>query len=204
MNRQLDEEYYKRQSNIYSLLFRAYLDKYFLDSVDYFKSNIPGERSAEINNAIFVVSHICELTKNDLALTLWKAFYDDSNDANTVKKMNRYLFDHYGFKYKVIETENIKKIRPLIKAARHGFIAHNLMDDTGRTLQITDLLNALEDVRTIFNDLSLKTIDYRVDPLTDAQTYSISFYEKMGFDPLLMSAIRDATNSAEEGDENNA
>lgn len=204
MNKQIDEEYYERQSNIYSLLFRAYLDKFFLDSVDYFKSNIPAERSAEINNAVFAVSHICELTKNDLALTLWKAFYDDSNDANTVKKMNRYLFGHYGFKYKVIETENIKKIRPLLKAARHGFIAHNLMDDTGRTLQITDLSNALEDVRTIFNDLTLKTIDYRVDPLTDAQTYSISFYEKMGFDPLLMSAIWDATNSAEEGDENNA
>lgn len=77
MNKQIDEEYYERQSNIYSLLFRAYLDKFFLDSVDYFKSNIPAERSAEINNAVFAVSHICELTKNDLALTLWKAFYDD-------------------------------------------------------------------------------------------------------------------------------
>ena len=203
MCKPIDKDYYNRQSNIYSLLFQAYLDKNFLDSVDRFKSNLPKETTSEINNTIFVVAHICELAKRDLALTLWKAFYDDSNDANTVKKLNRYLFEHYGLKNKVVETENIKKIRPLIKAARHGFIAHNLMDDTGRTLQISDLLNALEDVRTIFNDLSLKTIDYRVYPLTDEQTYSISFYEKMGFDPLLMRAIRNATNATEEGDEIN-
>ena len=198
-----DEEYYQRQSNIYSLLFQAYLDKYLLESVDYFKANLPKETNSEINNTVFVVAHFCDLAKRDLALTLWKVFYDNSKDANTVKNLNRYLFEQHRFKYKVVETENIKKIRPLIIAARNGFIAHNLMDDTGRILQISDMLDALEDVRSIFNVLSLKTFDSRVKPLTDSQTYSISFYEKMGFNPLLMSVLRDTTNAIEEGDESN-
>lgn len=111
--------------------------------------------------------------------------YDDSDDANTIKKLNRYLFAHYKIKYKIIETENVKKIRPLIRRARHGFIAHNLMEDSGRILQIQDLLNALEDIRVYFNDLSIEALDYRVSALTDAQVYSLSFYEKMGLDLML-------------------
>lgn len=184
-NKPKDEEYYQRQSNIGALLIQAYLDKYILDSIDEFKLSISKETPPGIGNTIFMIAHICDLTKRDLALTLWKVFYDDSTDANTIKKLNRYLFAHYKIKYKIIETENVKKIRPLIIRARHGFIAHNLMEDSGRVLQILDLLNALEDIRLYFNDLSLETIDYRVSALTDAQVYSLSFYEKMGLDLML-------------------
>lgn len=195
----LDEEYYQRQLNIYSLLFQAYLDKYVLDSVDYFKSNLLNENTADNGNAIFVIAHICDLAKRDFALTLWKVFYDDGNDANTVKKMNRYLHDNYGLKYKIAETENIKKIRTQIKDARHGFIAHNLMNDAGRKLKVSDLFSALEDVRKIFNDLSLKTIDNRATALSDVQIYSISYYEKMGLDQLLMGVLH-TPNVVEEGE----
>ena len=196
-NKPVDGEYYKRQSNIYSLLFQAYLDKYFLDSVDYFKANLPKERTAEINNTVFVIAHICELAKKDMALTLWKVFYDDSPDANTVKALNRYLYAKYNIKHKLVETERIKKIRALIIAARHGFIAHNLLDDRGRALQISDLVNALQDIRTLFNDVSLRTIDDRAHPLTDAQIYSISFYEKVGFDLMFQGILQTPENCKE-------
>ena len=189
-NRPVDGEYYRRQSNIYGLLFQAYLDKYFLDSVDYFKANLPKERSAEINNTVFVIAHICELAKKDMVLTLWKVFYDDSNDANTVKALNRYLYAKYGIKHKLIETEKIKKIRPLITAARHGFIAHNLLDDSGRALQISDLVGALQDIRILFNDVSLRTVDDRAHPLTDAQIYRLSFYEEIGFDLMFQGFLQ--------------
>lgn len=180
-----DEEYYQRQSNIYSLLFQAYMDKYILDSVDFFKTNLPKERTADFGNTILVMAHICELAKNDFALTIWKVFYDNGGDANTVKGINGYLFRKYGIKYKLVETENIKKIRPLLYSARKNFIAHNLMDDSGRLLQISDLVNALQDIRSLFNAVSLKSIDYRVRLLTDAQVNSLSFYEKMGFDLMI-------------------
>lgn len=188
-NKPKDEEYYQRQSNIRSLLIQAYLDKYILDSIDEFKLSVSKEASSGIGNTIFVIAHICDLTKRDLALTLWKVFYDDSDDANTIKRLKRYLFAHYRIKYRIRETENVKKIRPLIRRARHGFIAHNLMEDSGRVLQIQDLLNALEDIRLYFNDLSMEALDYRVSALTDAQVYSLSFFEKMGLDLMLQGYL---------------
>ena len=109
------------------------------------------------------------------------------------------LHDNYGLKYKIAETENIKKIRTQIKDARHGFIAHNLMNDAGRELKVSDLFSALEDVRKIFNDLSLKTIDNRATALSDVQIYSISYYEKMGLDQLLMGVLH-TPNVVEEGE----
>ena len=184
-----DEEYYKKQSNIYSLLFQAYMDKYFLESVEHFKANIPPKTTGLINNAIFVVAHICELAKKDLALTLWKTYYDDSGDANTVKQLNRYLFMNHQIKYKIVETENIKRIRSTLSSLRHGFIAHNLMDNDGRELQVMDIISALEDIRKIFNDLCFNTIDSRVFQFVDEKVYSISFYEKLGLDPLLTSVF---------------
>ena len=188
-NKPKDEEYYQRQSNIGALLLQAYLDKYILESIDEFKLSISKETPSGIGNTIFMIAHICDLTKRDLALTLWKVFYDDSDDANTIKKLNRYLFAHYKIKYKIVETENVKKIRPLISRARHGFIAHNLMEDSGRVLQIQDLLNALEDIRVYFNNLSMEALDYRVSALTDARVYSLSFYEKMGLDLMFQGFL---------------
>ena len=188
-NKPKDEEYYQRQSNIGALLLQAYLDKYILESIDEFKLSISKETPSGIGNTIFMIAHICDLTKRDLALTLWKVFYDDSDDANTIKKLNRYLFAHYKIKYKIVETENVKKIRPLISRARHGFIAHNLMEDSGRVLQIQDLLNALEDIRVYFNNLSMEALDYRVSTLTDARVYSLSFYEKMGLDLMFQGFL---------------
>ena len=99
-NKPKDEEYYQRQSNIGALLLQAYLDKYILESIDEFKLSISKETPSGIGNTIFMIAHICDLTKRDLALTLWKVFYDDSDDANTIKKLNRYLFAHYKIKYK--------------------------------------------------------------------------------------------------------
>ena len=188
-NKPKDEEYYQRQSNIGALLLQAYLDKYILESIDEFKLSISKETPSGIGNTIFMIAHICDLTKRDLALTLWKVFYDNSDDANTIKKLNRYLFAHYKIKYKIVETENVKKIRPLISRARHGFIAHNLMEDSGRVLQIQDLLNALEDIRVYFNNLSMEALDYRVSALTDARVYSLSFYEKMGLDLMFQGFL---------------
>ena len=117
-----DDEYYRKQLNIYSLLVQAYMDKYILESVDYFKINLPKECTDELGNTILVIAHICDLAKTDLALTLWKVFYDNSDDANTIKRLNRYLYNHYGIKYKIKETENEIKFGPLFQKPVMGLL----------------------------------------------------------------------------------
>lgn len=201
MSNPRDKEYFKRQSNIYALLFEAYLDKAFLDSVEMYKEEIPTEITEEIKDATFVLSHICELAKRDMALSLWKIYYDDSDDANTLKRLNRYLYSNYRVRYKIVETDNIKNARSILKKARNGFIAHNLMDDTGRVLQIADLFAAMQDIRCIFNDLCFKEVDSRAKELTDFDISSIVFCEKKGFNPMIMSAL---TQNQNEGDEKDA
>ena len=63
------------------------------------------------------------------------------------------------------------------------------MDNDGRELQVMDIISALEDIRKIFNDLCFNTIDSRVFQFVDEKVYSISFYEKLGLDPLLTSVF---------------
>jgi len=191
----IDDNYYKKYDNIHSLLFKAYTDKYILQSIDSIKSKLPQEANDITHRMVFVLAHICELVKSDLALTIWKVFYDNGNDANTVKSLNRYLFATYKYKYKIIETDNIKKIRPTINDARTGFIAHNLMDDTGRVLQTSDLFNALEDIRIIYNNLCIKDYDSRVEPLSNAELLHMIFAEKGGFDFPIMQILNSFENA---------
>lgn len=198
----INDEYKNWHTNIYSLLFQAYLDKYLLDSIEKFKTDLSETRASHTNNAIFIIAHICNLTKMDLALIIWKIYYDNGNDAKTIKNLNSYLYKNHGIKYKIIETESIKKIRCPIKSARHGFIAHNLMRDEGRDLKIQDLLDVLEDIRIIFNALTLKSIDERVNFFTDEKTFILSFCEKTGFDPMLQNIIH--RNKPMEGGDSNA
>lgn len=59
------------------------------------------------------------------------------------------------------------------------------MSDDGRLLQIPDLVNALEDMRSLFNAVSLDSIDFRATPLTDEKIYGLCFYEMLGFEMMI-------------------
>ena len=185
-----DEEYYKRYINLFNLIRQAYLDEYFLNSIENFKDDLPHEINWDVHSYVFVVSHICELVKRDLALTLWKIFYDDNGKANTLKGLKKYLFTQYQKQIKYKETANIRNIRTQISAARNSFIAHNTLANTTLSLQCVDLINALHDIRLFFNMLCLPDIDSRVKPISETQIYNISFQEKFGFERMLKNALQ--------------
>ena len=93
-----DEEYYKRINNIYSLLVKAYMDKYILESIEHFKKEKQDKQEKNsffYNNTVFTLIHICELAKADLALELWKMYYDNKAQANTIKQLKNYLNSEY-------------------------------------------------------------------------------------------------------------
>ena len=185
-----DEEYYKRINNIYSLLVKAYMDKYILESIEHFKKEKQDKQEKNsffYNNTVFTLIHICELAKADLALELWKMYYDNKAQANTIKQLKNYLNSEYKLRLKIVETQNIKDARKLVVDARHGFIAHNFMDSENVKVNIKDLLNALEDIRSTFNQMCLQEVDSRVQPLTDEMIYKLSYCAKTGLDlPLIL------------------
>ena len=178
----VDEEYYQRHINIKALLYQAYCDKFFIESVDSFYS-----RSSEINSYVIPwaqrsISHICELAKRDLALTIYKIYFDNGKDTYTIKDLNSYLHSRYEESIKLEEKNNIEKLRLTIKDARNNYIAHDLTNVYKPVLIISDLFNALEDIRTLFNKLSIELYDSRVKPLTDTDVFLASVTEKAGWD----------------------
>lgn len=104
-----DEEYYQRYTNIYSLLFQAYMDKCVLDSANHLRENVLKRSIQELGNTIMVIDHVRELTKKDLTLVLWKIFFDDGRDANTVKSIKRYLSAKYDYKVKSKKQKTLKR-----------------------------------------------------------------------------------------------
>lgn len=181
----MDEKYYKMQTNIYELLLRSYMDKYLFDSILKYKTKLLGKRPDGLENVDMALEHISVLVKSDMALRIWKGYFDGGKDACTVKSIKRYLFNTYHITPPVKDTDYIKKIEKPLRDARTNFIAHNLMDDDGRLPQISDLFKALEDIRKNFNSISLESIDWRVKPLEDAVVYKLCYCELLGFDLLL-------------------
>lgn len=198
-----DEEYYNRYVSLSYLILRAYLDVFFLDSIGNFKDSLPEKPEPTTPNPIIAVAHICELTKTDLALNLWKVFYDNNPKAITVKKLKDYLFRSCGWKVVKRDSPSIKKIESTIKTARNTFIAHNSVSPNGYDLRVDDLRAALDDIRAYFNELCSSDIDDRVNPLTDSLIYSLSFYEKLGFDVMLLRNLQQSSPN-NSGGENSA
>lgn len=86
-----NEKYYRRYEDICSLILMAYHDLYLIQTIDEIK---PTHTSIG-GSTLHVLSHICELAKADLALTIWKIFLDgNSNKANTLNTLNKRLDEH--------------------------------------------------------------------------------------------------------------
>ena len=122
----------------------------------------------------YVVGHICELLKADLALTIWKIYLDNDKKANTIKNLNNYICTAYS-KTKV-PTKLPKHYNESLEnlcEARSQFIAHNDVSKCDTKVSMNELYNILDEIRKIYNSLCDKSIDNRVVHILDSDTYAL-------------------------------
>ena len=93
-----NEEYYRRYEDICSLILMAYHDLYLIPTIDEIK---PTHTSIG-GSTLHVLSHICELAKADLALTIWKIFLTGISQ-HQIKAIARYTLPDILTFYESIE-----------------------------------------------------------------------------------------------------
>lgn len=102
-----------------------------------------------------ISNHFVVLVQKDLALTLWKIYYDTDSKANTVPKfrntINKLLRDS-GCEGKQVKQEKINKsIEDKLKAVRRQFLAHVDMKRNDSRIEICELKELLDIICREFN-----------------------------------------------------
>ena len=80
-------EYSDRYTGILELLISGYYDSFMLQAID----EIRPESKDYVGVSFKMLRHISELLKRDLALVIWRIYFDSDSKANTVRQLNGYL-----------------------------------------------------------------------------------------------------------------
>lgn len=172
----MDDEYFRRYARLHEMIRECYVDYYILLEMRNFINN--SDKTGKIPNCFWgIINHHCRLTKEHLALTLWKLTDDHQNKSNTIITLKTYLRKKYGLNSLTLSKENMLYRKNKLTPIRKKMLAHNDIENSGVVLQVDELFNYLEDVRRVLNCLCNETIDNRVKPLADTDVFIISQYQ---------------------------
>ena len=115
-----------------------------------------------------VISLLCELTKRDLALTVWKIYLDTNSKANMVKSLNNYL------KSKEINTNTKMRLSPEVKSItndlsniRKEYLAHLDYNTINHKLNMELTTKMYFEIVEMAKGLYRPDVDERVKPIND-------------------------------------
>ena len=179
-----NEEYYRRYEDICSLILMAYHDLYLIQTIDEIK---PTHTSIG-GSTLHVLSHICELAKADLALTIWKIFLDgNSNKANTLNTLNSFLRTQCGIKSIMQNSLSCSSVEKDIRTIRKQMLAHNDVEKEPVKINIADMEKALFELRDKLNALCFPDVDERVCQIEDVNLNVLAYHIKWAFGLLIES-----------------
>ena len=143
---ELDKQLFRNYNELYELILCCYKDISILKAYE----ELQNEKKDLYNMFPHISNHFVVLVQKDLALTLWKIYYDTDSNANTVPKLrntiNKLLRDS-GFEGKQVKQEKINKsIEDKLKALRRQFLAHVDMGRSDRRIEICDLKTMLDTI----------------------------------------------------------
>lgn len=118
-----------------------------------------------------ISNHFILLVQKDLALTLWKIYYDTDPNANTVSKfrntVNKLLRDS-GCECKQVKQEKINKsIETTLKELRRQFLAHVDMKRSNNRIKICELKELLDVICKEFNRVCDAIDDDRIIKISE-------------------------------------
>ena len=97
-----NDECFLRYDELKRLLYRAYTDFFIVQGINE-KSLSIRDRNRQFTP---ILSHICILATQDMALTIWKVSIDNDGKANTFKQLKTFL--HQKLHLNVSEIKNSK------------------------------------------------------------------------------------------------
>lgn len=182
-----NNDYYQLFYDLYHLVRQAYMDRGILEEMEqYF--DISKKRSQKFNKFSYhVMEHFCDLTKADLALTLWK-LTDTDNKANTINTLKTVLIKEHDKDIHAKLSKTTKATLEKISRMRNRFIAHNDIQRAGLSISITDMYAVLDDLREFLEQLCFKDIDERVTPFSESVASMYKAEVGIGLHLLLLNS----------------
>lgn len=191
-----NDEYYNRCNGIYHLLVKAYMDREMLRAMGIHNHAVSDGNIVLGKNSHYVLEHICELAKADLALCVYKMYVDNDAKANTLQHLRNCYRDTCGAcSVKVKISKKYDGLSNEIRTIRNQLLAHDDWDKRIAPFDLTNVFDALDEMKNIYNALCNTEIDDRVCRLENVG--AIGLNTVMGLLPMIQGG---ATKTTERGE----
>lgn len=163
----LENQLFRNYNELFELILCCYKDISILKAYE----KLQKEKSDLYNMVSHISNHFVLLVQKDLALTLWKIYYDTDSNANTVPKfrnaINKLLRDS-SCECKQVKQEKINKsTEDKLKMLRRQFLAHVDMKRNNNRIEICELKELLDTICREFNNVCDVVDDDRIDNISE-------------------------------------
>lgn len=158
----LEEQLYRNYNELYSLISQCYKDISMLDGY----KKLQTKRTELYNMVPNISNHVVRLLQKDLALTIWKIYFDINPNANTIPKFRNDINNELrnsGNEHKQVKKEKLDdgSTSKLI-SMRKQFLAHADMTRNDSRIEISDLKDILDTICKEFNNVCNVVDDERI------------------------------------------
>lgn len=147
----LEQQLFRNYNELYELILCCYKDISILNAYE----KLQKEKNDLYNETSHVSNHFIVLVQKDLALTLWKIYYDINPKANTVPKfrnaINKLLIDGDSESKTIKNEKTNRNIENKLKMMRREFLAHTDMERNSSKIEICELKELLDSICNEFN-----------------------------------------------------
>ncbi len=180
-----NEEYYDRYTELQDLVLRAYIDVLSLEEITSAVGTNQDSHIEMLDVSINALGHICELLKADMALTIWKIYYESYGWANNIGNLNRDFFAPRGERRETKLPKDLKTYKAPIQTLRKEYLAHNSAEKSGTSISVQALRAVLDAIKDLLNGLCDPTLDSRVEPVTESALYTLDINVKLGLGTVI-------------------
>ncbi len=184
----IDEEYFKRYSELRDLIVAGYVDYYVLNSAEDYNRMVQNGHKSLPKDSFNVVGHVLEVIKTDLGMILWK-LTENSSDSNRIGTLEQYLKRKYSLVSSISFSPKTKRIiQKSLTEIRNDSLAHNSLEKRKASITIESLKEVLDEICKKFNSLCYKQIDDRVKPIEDMDKHTLNAHVKLGIHWMLVNS----------------
>lgn len=174
----LDNQTYRNYNELYDMILQCYRN---ISILNVYKE-LQTEKTETYNMYSNISNHLIRLVQKDLALTIWKMYFDTNTKANTIPKfrntINKRLREFDNGHKKIYKSKfNADTIKKL-ECMRMKFLAHTDMTRSNNRIEISDLMEILDTMCNEFNNICSVIEDERVNGITDVNIgFQNMFYQ---------------------------
>lgn len=161
----LSEQLFRNYNELYTLILSCYKHSSILEAYE----QLQKKKSDLYNRVPHISNHFVLLVQKDLALTLWKIYYDKDSKSNTVPKFRNTineLLRNSDCKNKCVKREKINKsIEDKLTMLRKQYLAHVDMTRNDNRIEIRELKELLDIICREFNRICDVIDDDRISSI---------------------------------------